>query len=82
MNTITIIGSFSALFISVLVLFYHAGRISARVDALESWQHRVRGDMHEISDKLEGLVTVIEKLTTLIEERTERRKFERKATLD
>lgn len=77
MATVSIIGSLSALFIAILVLFYRAGQFSAQISDLIEWRNRVRNDMHEISDKLEVVAVAIRTLTTLVEERTERRSTDR-----
>jgi Cu/Ag efflux pump CusA len=48
-----------------------------RIQTLEEWRTNVRRDMHEISEKMTEVVREIHGVKTLIEERTERRKFER-----
>lgn len=65
---------------------FHLGRLTARVDAIEKnpplkdrleamekWRETIRHDMHEISDILERVGQELKHLSTLIEERTERR---------
>jgi uncharacterized protein (UPF0335 family) len=47
--------------------------LAARVEELERWRNNMRQDMHEISDKLEGMGEELKHLVTLIEERTDRR---------
>lgn len=64
--------SFSVFLATVI---YHTGRLSARVDTLEKWKLTMREDMHEISDILSNMKAELERLSTLIEERTERRDF-------
>jgi len=59
-------------------VIFKTGHHAARLEALESWRSDIRKDMHEISDSLEKVNNTIEKLATLIEERTERRTFARK----
>lgn len=54
------------------VIFW-TGHLSARVQELERWRENMRHDMHEISDKLEGIGTQLQHIVTLVEERTERR---------
>lgn len=71
---VALVSAFSALFISTLTLFYHFGRIAAKVQSLEEWRLSIRQDMHEVSDKLESVSNGIQSLKTLIDERTERRR--------
>jgi len=52
---------------------FRMGHHSARIESLESWRISVRFDMHEISKELEMISNQITNLTTLIQERTERR---------
>lgn len=66
--------SFSVFLATVI---YNSGKLGARVDALEKWRWTMRDDMREISNILTGMKTELERLTTIIEERTERRKWER-----
>jgi len=61
-----------AIFVSHVI--FKLGHHSARLEELEKWRASIRDDMHEISDKLEEVNRSMEKLATLIEERTERRK--------
>jgi hypothetical protein len=58
-------------------LAYRLGHGAARVEELEKWRGNMRADMHEISDKLSAQTTAIQSLTTLIDERTERRQLTR-----
>jgi hypothetical protein len=60
-----------SVFISQVV--FKLGHHSARLEELEKWRGSIREDMHEISEKLEILNQNMKTLTTLIEERTERR---------
>jgi hypothetical protein len=68
-------GAFIPVFIFTLTNTFRAGHIVARIEELEKWRSSIRVDMHEISDKIESMTAAMEKLTTLIEERTERRNF-------
>lgn len=56
-----------------LGIAFKLGHHSARLEALESWRSGIRDDMHEISDKMEEMASSLRELTTVIEERTERR---------
>lgn len=64
--------SFSV-FLSTVI--FRMGHLSARVEALEKWRWTMRDDMREISDILTHMKAEFERLSTLIEERTERRDF-------
>lgn len=66
-------GVIVTLAISLATIAFNLGKIAARVESLEQWRVMIRVDMHEISDKLQTIVTNQESLTTLINERTERR---------
>ncbi len=74
---IGLLGSVVTLGLFVAVLIFRAGAQHARLEALEKWRDSIRIDMHEISDKLGALQVQLANLTALIEERTERRNFER-----
>ena len=76
-----VILSFS-IFLATVV--FHTGRstgkLESRMDELERWRGTIRQDMHEISDRIEALgnkttelTGAIHGLTTLINERTDRR---------
>jgi hypothetical protein len=52
------------------------GDHTIRIQALEIWRQDIRKDMHEISDKMTQVITDVHGVRTLIEERTERRKFD------
>ena len=67
--------SFSVFLATVI---YNTGKLSARVDALEKWRWTMRDDMREISDILQAVGKELERLATIIEERTERRMEPRK----
>ncbi len=54
-------------------VIYRTGHLSARVEELERWRLTIRVDMHEISDLITGMTSELKRLSTLIEERTERR---------
>jgi len=60
-----------ALFLAGVI--FKMGHHSARLESLEEWRRNIRLDMHEISEKLDGLTKDIDNVKTLIEERTERR---------
>lgn len=51
----------------------HTGRLESRMDELERWRGTIRQDMREISDILTSMKAEFERLSTLIEERTDRR---------
>jgi len=67
--------SFSVFLATVI---FRMGQLHSRVEALEKWRWTMRDDMHEISDILTHMKTELERLATLLEERTERRIFPRK----
>ena len=69
----TLIGILLTFAIFMVNVIYRTGHLSARVEELERWRIDIRKDMHEISDKLEDVTTALRHLTTLIEERTDRR---------
>lgn len=69
-----VILSFSV-FLSTVI--FRMGQLSARVEALEKWRWTMRDDMREISDILTNMKAEFERLSTLIEERTERRQIPR-----
>ena len=54
-------------------VIYNTGRLSTRVEVLEKWKLTMREDMHEISEILTEMRTELKYITTLVEERTERR---------
>jgi len=80
MSTAAVIGILGLILtftIFVIQVVFKLGHHSARLEELEKWRGAIREDMHEISDRLEAMTKSMEKLTTLIEERTERRTFGR-----
>lgn len=54
-------------------VIYRGGHVAARVEELEKWRENMRGDMHEISEQMTKVAVAVHGLTTLIEERTDRR---------
>jgi len=82
MTTAAVIGILSLVItfaIFVLNVTFKLGHHAARLEALEKWRDGIRDDMHEISDKMEAMLINFQTLTTLIEERTERRTSARMA---
>ncbi len=67
---ISLLLTFSIFLANVI---YRVGHISARVEELEKWRSNMRSDMHEISDKMETISSELQRLYTLVDERTERR---------
>jgi len=69
-------GSLVTLTLFVGTLVFRMGQQSARVEArvqeLERWRGSIRTDMHEISDALELVRIELQRLSTMIEERTSR----------
>ncbi len=78
MNTYALVSILLTFAIFLINVTYKAGNVSARVDELEKWRINIRQDMHEISDRLGNVDNTLKHLTTLIEERTERRERTRK----
>jgi peptidoglycan hydrolase CwlO-like protein len=70
---LALIGSLLTLTIFLLGTAFKLGHVAARVEELEKWRTGIRADMHEISDKIDKLGNQITSLTTMLEERTERR---------
>lgn len=66
-----------AIVVTVALFFagviYGMGKHSSRLESLEVWRANIRLDMHEISDKLDLVMIKVDRVTTLVEERTERR---------
>jgi uncharacterized protein (DUF3084 family) len=62
-------------------LSFRAGRLDARVEQLETWRNSVRGDMHEVSEDLQKLTIEVQRLATVIEERTHRRQGDPRGTV-
>lgn len=67
-----LIGIVVTLAIAVAGVIFRMGHQSARIEELEKWRATMRQDMHEISDNLEHVGQELKRLSTLIEERTER----------
>jgi len=67
------LGVLLSLCVFVATVIYNTGKVASRVEALEKWRWTMREDMHEISDILTRMQNELHRLTTLIEERTERR---------
>jgi len=65
-----ILGVSVTVLFAVIALFFRAGHIAARVEALEAWRVTIRADMHEISEMLEAMGRQFTTLDTLIRERT------------
>lgn len=76
---IGVFGSLVTLGIFVAGVIYKMGHHAARLQSLEEWRFNIRKDMHEISEKLEGISNQVSSLTTLVDERTERRILRREA---
>lgn len=74
---IALIGLLVTVFIALGTIFYRLGHQAARVEELEKWRVNMRTDMHEISEKIEGMVTSVKNLFVLVDERTERRRNDR-----
>lgn len=68
-----ILGSVVTLGIFLAGVIYKMGHHAARLESLEGWRINIRSDMHEISESLKLLTVQVASLTTLIEERTDRR---------
>ncbi len=68
-----LIGVTVTILLAVLALFFRAGHLAARIEALERWRITMRTDMHEVSDAITTNGRVLDTLRTLISERTERR---------
>lgn len=67
------LGAIVTLTITTAAAIFRLGHVVARVEALEEWRKTVRADMHEISECLGHVGEELKRLSTLIEERTERR---------
>jgi hypothetical protein len=69
-------GALVSLMMFVGTLVFRMGQQSARTEArvteLERWRGSIRTDMHEISDSLELVRIELQRLATMIEERTSR----------
>ncbi len=73
----TLLGTIVSIVSLTIGVVFRMGRSDARLDALEEWRHSIRSDMHEISEQMQILGKAITALTTIMEERTERRKVDR-----
>lgn len=73
-SSYAIIGILLTFSIFLANVIYRMGHISARVEEIERWRLTIRADMHEISDVLEKVRVELKHLSTVIEERTEKRK--------
>ena len=60
-----------ALFLAGVI--YKLGHMAARVEELERWRGRMLATMHEVSESINSMTLELKKLSTLIEERTDRR---------
>lgn len=69
----TIIGILLTCTTLLSTVVFRAGQLSQRVVELERWRGTIRQDMHEISDSMLAMATELKRLSTLLEERTERR---------
>lgn len=69
----TAVGVLLTFSIFLANVIYKTGHLSARVEELERWRMDVRKDLHEVSDNINEMKNAVERLTTVIEERTERR---------
>lgn len=72
---VAVLGLILTFSTSIVIISFRIGHISARVEGLEAWRVTIRADMHEISDQLEKVGIELQKLSTLIMERTDRRSF-------
>jgi peptidoglycan hydrolase CwlO-like protein len=63
--------------IQLATVTFKSGRNDARLEELERWRQDMRKDMHEISDQLSQISRQLFSVSTLIDERTERRQFSR-----
>jgi len=50
-------GAFVTLLIFIVAIIFHAGQLSARVEAIETWQRDLRDDLRTIRNSLEDLKT-------------------------
>ncbi len=79
---LALIGSIITITIAMVGVVFRMGHQSARIEALEQWRGTIRQDMHEISDTLRMVGEELQRLGTLIEERTNRRQEERSQQRD
>ncbi len=57
-------------------VIFRMGHQTSRIEQLEQWRGSIRQDMHEISDRLRDVGEDLQRLSTLIEERTQRMRHE------
>lgn len=76
-GVIAAVGVLVAILGSLGGMFFWIGHHAARIESLEAWRKSVRYDMHEISEKITYVGEELKRLSTLIEERTDRRAQER-----
>jgi hypothetical protein len=50
-------GAFVTLLLFIVAIIFHAGQLSARVEAIEMWQRDLRDDLRTIRNSLEDLKT-------------------------
>lgn len=72
-ETYTIIGFCLTVLLFLFSVIFKTGHVAARVEELERWRVNVRQDFHEVSEQLGEVAVALKQLTTIIEERTERR---------
>lgn len=77
MEVLAILSVVLTFSIFLATVIFHTGKLTARVEQLEAWRGSIRQDMHEISETLGTISQEIKTLTTLIDERTERRNHPR-----
>lgn len=70
--TFAIIGILLTIATLVANVTYRSGHLSARVEELERWRKDLRGDMHEISERIDEMSRAVTHLAAVIEERTEK----------
>lgn len=75
--TLALAGILLTLSMFLAGCIYWTGHLSARVQELERWRVDMRKDMHEISETLQGISRQLAQLTTMVDERTERRHQQR-----
>jgi hypothetical protein len=73
---LALIGAIITLGIALTGVVFRMGHQTARIEALEIWRGSIREDMHEISDRIASMSESLERLSTLIEERTQRVRHE------
>ncbi len=63
----------AASILTISTIAFWLGHHAARIASLEAWRTNVRTDFHEVSDQMSHMSKQMATLTTLIEERTDRR---------